>query len=70
MKTLICEKPYELKYKERSRPTPNAGEALVKILSVGICGTDIHAYTGNQPFFTYPRVLGHELCGTIEETGR
>lgn len=69
MKTLICEKPYELKYKERSRPTPNAGEALVKILSVGICGTDIHAYTGNQPFFTYPRVLGHELCGTIEELG-
>jgi 2-desacetyl-2-hydroxyethyl bacteriochlorophyllide A dehydrogenase len=33
----------------------------VRVRRVGICGTDIHAYHGRQPFFTYPRILGHEL---------
>lgn len=46
-----------------------AGEALVKIRRVGICGTDYHAYQGNQPFFSYPRVLGHELGAEIVALG-
>ncbi|MEI8633930.1 zinc-binding alcohol dehydrogenase family protein [Vibrio sp. PP-XX7] len=58
-----------MKYADSIIPKPSSGEVLVKILAVGICGTDIHAYTGNQPYFTYPRVLGHELCGTITELG-
>jgi len=37
------------------------GEALVRVRRIGICGTDLHAYRGRQPFFTYPRILGHEL---------
>lgn len=40
---------------------PQPGEALVRVRSVGVCGTDLHAYRGRQPFFTYPRILGHEL---------
>jgi threonine dehydrogenase-like Zn-dependent dehydrogenase len=40
---------------------PGPGEALVRIHTVGICGTDLHAFRGKQPFFTYPRILGHEL---------
>jgi threonine dehydrogenase-like Zn-dependent dehydrogenase len=44
-----------------SAPAPNAGEALVRIRTVGICGTDLHAFKGRQPFFSYPRILGHEL---------
>jgi 2-desacetyl-2-hydroxyethyl bacteriochlorophyllide A dehydrogenase len=42
-------------------PAPGPGEALVRVHRVGICGTDLHAFRGRQPFFTYPRVLGHEL---------
>lgn len=42
-------------------PEPAAGEALVRVHRVGVCGTDLHAFRGRQPFFTYPRVLGHEL---------
>lgn len=38
------------------------GEALVKVKKVGVCGTDLHAFNGNQPFFKYPRILGHELA--------
>ncbi len=48
-------------------PEPAAGEALIRITRIGICGTDLHAYAGNQPFFNYPRVLGHELAGVIEQ---
>lgn len=42
-------------------PAPAPGEALVRVRRIGICGTDTHAFHGRQPFFTYPRVLGHEL---------
>jgi 2-desacetyl-2-hydroxyethyl bacteriochlorophyllide A dehydrogenase len=42
-------------------PAPGPGEALVQVHRVGICGTDFHAFHGRQPFFSYPRVLGHEL---------
>ncbi len=44
-------------------PPPRArpGEALVRVRRVGVCGTDLHAFAGRQPFFSYPRVLGHEL---------
>ncbi|MBK8976294.1 MAG: alcohol dehydrogenase catalytic domain-containing protein [Planctomycetes bacterium] len=41
---------------------PQVGEALVAVKRVGVCGTDLHAFAGRQPFFTYPRVLGHELA--------
>jgi threonine dehydrogenase-like Zn-dependent dehydrogenase len=51
-------------------PALAAGEALVRIKRIGICGTDLHAYKGNQPFFKYPRILGHELAGIIDEVGK
>ncbi|MCM3772512.1 MULTISPECIES: zinc-binding alcohol dehydrogenase family protein [Priestia] len=66
MKSIVCEQPNQLKKVESKRPIPQAEEALIRIQRIGICGTDIHAYEGNQPFFTYPRVLGHELSGYIE----
>jgi len=69
MKTLICNEPHSIEYIERDIPTIQPNEVLLKIKSVGICGTDIHAYTGNQPFFSYPRVLGHEMSGTVSQVG-
>ncbi|GAB4187804.1 MAG: zinc-binding alcohol dehydrogenase family protein [Phycisphaeraceae bacterium] len=45
------------------------GQARVKVHRVGICGTDIHAYRGEQPFFSYPRILGHELGVEVIEVG-
>ena len=42
-------------------PEPSPGFALVRPHRIGVCGTDLHAFAGRQPFFTYPRVLGHEL---------
>ena len=67
MKYIVCEKPGRFKLKEKSNPLKVAGEAIVSIKKIGICGTDLHAYTGNQAFFTYPRVLGHELAAEVLE---
>ena len=67
MKILTCQQPGKFEYSEAPEPTPITGEALIKIKNIGVCGTDIHAFSGNQPFFEYPRVLGHELCGEVLE---
>ncbi|KIL41483.1 alcohol dehydrogenase [Gordoniibacillus kamchatkensis] len=69
MKGIVCEQVDKLKLIELPEPPYAAGEAIVRIRRIGICGTDLHAYKGNQPFFTYPRVLGHELAGTVERIG-
>jgi len=62
MKTIILDKPGQFRRAETEPPTgPPPGHALVRVRRVGICGTDIHAFKGNQPFFSYPRILGHEL---------
>ncbi len=69
MKCIVCEQPHRLILKEAESPSLQEGEALVRIRRVGVCGTDLHAYRGNQPYFTYPRVLGHELSGEIVRIG-
>jgi 2-desacetyl-2-hydroxyethyl bacteriochlorophyllide A dehydrogenase len=62
MQAIVLEQPGSLRLCRKEEPgMPEAGEALVRIRQVGVCGTDLHAYQGNQPFFTYPRILGHEL---------
>ncbi len=61
--------PYRLGLREVPDPETNPGHALVQIRRVGICGTDLHAIRGRQPFFTYPRVLGHELAVEILQIG-
>lgn len=53
--------PGDLQAAEVHKPEPNVGEALVRVHRIGVCGTDLHAFAGKQPFFDYPRVLGHEL---------
>ncbi len=49
--------------------TPGRDEALVRVHRVGVCGTDYHAFKGEQPFFTYPRILGHELSVEVVAVG-
>ncbi|HVS72069.1 MAG TPA: zinc-binding alcohol dehydrogenase family protein [Phycisphaerae bacterium] len=62
MKTLTLQEPGRLVLSDAPRPSaPRTGEALVRVHRVGVCGTDMHAFGGKQPFFSYPRILGHEL---------
>lgn len=68
MKTLVCTAPGNFEYGERELPAMIPGHTLLKIKRIGICGTDLHAFEGTQPYFTYPRVLGHELAAEVETT--
>lgn len=68
MRTITLDQPGALRLGET--PTPGTlaeSMALVRVHRVGICGTDLHAYRGRQPFFSYPRILGHELGVEIVE---
>ncbi len=67
MKTLVCTEPWKFEYRYDVMPRPENGRALIKIRRIGICGTDLHAFEGTQPYFSYPRVLGHELAGELVE---
>jgi len=67
MKTLVCTTPGTLEYKTGQKPALTKGHAIIKIKRIGICGTDLHAFEGTQPYFEYPRILGHELAGELVE---
>ncbi|MHB8627745.1 MAG: zinc-binding alcohol dehydrogenase family protein [Aggregatilineales bacterium] len=70
MKAIVLETPEQLRLVEMEQPSPpGPDEALVRVLRVGICGTDLHAFEGKQPFFSYPRILGHELALEVEALG-
>lgn len=65
MKVLVCSSPGNFNYIQQEKPVLSEGQAIIKIKRIGICGTDLHAFEGTQPYFEYPRVLGHELAGEI-----
>lgn len=66
---IALEKPGRFIAVDGPRPTPAPGEALVRVHRIGVCGTDLHAFAGRQPFFNYPRILGHELGVEVVDTG-
>ncbi len=68
MKSLHCIQPGSFEYQEIAMPVAAEGKTLLKIERIGICGTDLHAFEGTQPFFKYPRILGHEIAATIADT--
>lgn len=70
MKQIVLDEPGALTLAEiASATTISPNHALVSVRRVGICGTDLHAFNGEQPFFSYPRVLGHELSVEIINVG-
>lgn len=70
MRTIRLEEPGRLALVSTEPPKSLApDEALVQVRRIGVCGTDIHAFGGRQPFFSYPRVLGHELGVQVLEVG-
>src|SRR5262245_2529544 len=68
MKQVVLERPGRLALGDGPPPAPpGPGEAVVRVRRIGVCGTDFHAFQGDQPFFEYPRILGHELSGEVLE---
>ncbi|RVC78986.1 zinc-binding alcohol dehydrogenase family protein, partial [Mesorhizobium sp. M2A.F.Ca.ET.046.02.1.1] len=70
MKAVVCRSPGDLVLEDRAAPgAPPPGWARVAVSHVGICGTDYHIFEGKHPFLAYPRIMGHEVSGTIVEKG-
>ncbi len=70
MKAISLDAPKQFRRVDIESPkTPVATEALVRVHRVGICGTDISGYLGKMPFFSYPRIPGHELGVEVLEVG-
>ncbi len=66
MLTVICETPGTLKAEQRDKPARGENEVLLRVKRVGVCGTDLHIFTGNQPYLLYPRVMGHKLSSGLK----
>ena len=65
MKALVYTQPLEVTYRDEPEPALAAGEVVLRIDAVGICGSDMHAFHGRDPRRSPPLILGHELCGTV-----
>lgn len=65
MKALVYTGPEALDYRDLADPVPGEGEALIRVESVGICGSDMHAWLGHDERRPAPLVLGHEAAGLV-----
>ena len=65
MKALVYDAPETLTYRDMPDPAPGDGEELIRIESVGICGSDMHAYLGHDDRRPAPLILGHEGAGIV-----
>ncbi len=65
MRQLVTSAPLELRFRDVPDPAPTEDEAVVEVEAVGICGSDIHLYTGDHPYSHFPNVQGHEFGGRI-----
>jgi len=67
MKAIKIEKPWKIACIDIEKPVPGENEALIRIVTAGICGSDIGAFRGTNGLVSYPRVIGHELAGIVEK---
>ena len=67
MKAMFIDNPGQVSIKELPMPVPKRGEALLKVLYGGICGSDLGSYRGTFAYFSYPRTPGHEFSAEIIE---
>lgn len=69
MRQAVMVAPGRIELRETAAPQPGVGEVLVRVLRIGVCGSDIHVWHGKHPFTKYPVVQGHEFSAVIESVG-
>src|SRR5688500_6840933 len=69
MKALTITGPSVASVTQIGEPKPAPDEVLIRVRKVGLCGSDLNTFLGKNPMVSYPRVLGHEVAGTIAELG-
>ena len=70
MKYICIEKPGKVSFREIDIPEAGEGEALLKLLYGGICGSDLGTYRGTFAYTGYPRIPGHEFSAEIVQVGK
>lgn len=69
MQQAVMTAPGVIEYSEVAAPAPGAGEALLRIERIGVCGSDVHVYHGRHPYTPFPVVQGHEFSAILEAVG-
>jgi L-iditol 2-dehydrogenase len=69
MRQVVLAAAGELRIEEAPLPEPGPGELRVRAQTVGICGSDLHAFAGQHPFIDLPVVPGHEAAGLVDAIG-
>jgi len=69
MKALVYEGPWQMPVREIPAPEPGPGEVIVAVKATGVCGSDVHGFTGSTGRRIPPMVMGHEFSGVISAVG-
>ncbi len=70
MKALVFDGPHQLRLTDLPEPEPGEGEVKLRVRACGICGSDVHGYTGESGRRTAGQVMGHEFAGEVLSVGR
>ncbi|MEJ1977513.1 MAG: alcohol dehydrogenase catalytic domain-containing protein [Acetobacteraceae bacterium] len=69
MVAIAVEKPLALSLRDDPALAPGPEDVVIAVQRAGICGSDMHILHGSNPFAKYPRIIGHEMAGTVESVG-
>ncbi|HLA84887.1 MAG TPA: alcohol dehydrogenase catalytic domain-containing protein [Thermoguttaceae bacterium] len=69
MRQAVMTAPGQIRLGDVPKPAPGPDEVLLKIVRIGVCGSDVHVFHGRHPYTSYPVVQGHEFSAVIEEVG-
>ena len=69
MRKQVMTAPGKIVFGDVPVPEPGENEVLIKMMKIGVCGSDIHVYHGKHPFTSYPVTQGHEVSGRVEKIG-
>src|SRR5919107_6345879 len=69
MRAVVIDKPGDVGLGVLAEPSLADGDVLLRVRTVGFCGSDLNTYRGLNPLVSYPRIPGHELAGTVERVG-
>jgi L-iditol 2-dehydrogenase len=69
MKQAYMPRPGEILYRDVEKPSPRPGSVVIRVVRIGICGSDLHVFHGKHPLVSFPLVQGHEFSGYIDAVG-
>lgn len=69
MRQAVMTSPGKIEFHDIAKIPPAAGQVLIAVQRIGVCGSDIHVYHGLHPYTSYPVVQGHEVAGVVAELG-